>query len=286
MTLKSWIIFKRIFTQVAKVMKYIRNIPKLCISTVLVWSLASYGFSPSTSHSTPLGFSSIEVPALAATTGAPLKSALATDSDVGDTESKSKKAENCNDVTPLEKPSGLPRFLRKITGDHKLRPKDKIPEFKLPQVDGEEVSLYDVLGENDYVVVDFWATACGPCIAQFPKLKELYSAYSDERFEIVSVCTDFTQEQWEGSLEEHKLPWIDVGEINDQGLVGPTSKAFRLRGLPRSYLVDTNGCILHTHIFPMKLENFLKSKYGEKLPSQEDSENPANLNTSVNDEEG
>ena len=183
---------------------------------------------------------------------------------------EAKKDTGCKNVTTLETPGRLPKFLRNLTGDRKLRPKDKVPDFTLPRVDGEEVTLYEVLAENDYVVIDFWATACGPCIAQFPKLKEIYSKYEDEKFEIVSVCTDITHEQWEESLEEHRLPWIDVGEINAQGLVGLTSKAYRLSGLPRSYLVDSNGCILHTHIFPIELEKFLKSEYGEKLESEDD----------------
>jgi len=185
-------------------------------------------------------------------------------------EVEGEKAASCKNVTTLEKPARLPKFLRNLTGDRKLRPKDKVPDFTLPRADGEEVNLYEVLAENDYVVIDFWATACGPCIAQFPKLKEIYSTYKDETFEIVSVCTDITHEQWEESLEEHQLPWIDVGEINAQGLVGPTSKAFRLLGLPRSYLVDTNGCILHTHIFPIELEKFLGSEYGEALESEDE----------------
>lgn len=195
------------------------------------------------------------------------------------------KATSCKDVTTLEKPARLPKFFRNMTGDRKLRPKDKIPDFTLPRVDGDEVNLYEVLAENDYVVIDFWATACGPCIAQFPKLKEIYSTYEDEKFEIVSVCTDITHEQWEESLEEHKLPWIDVGEINAQGLVGPTSKAFRLRGLPRSYLVDTNGCILHTHIFPIELERFLESEYGENVSAlEENGETSTTDMTEIEDE--
>ena len=263
-------------------MKYIST---HCTLTMLAFVLASYGFSSSTTQFISAKIGLNEMLTLATISDKSSDTEQLADSADVDKRSDTKKAKNCKDVTPLEKVSRLPKFLRSITGDRKLRPKDKVPEFTLPRIDGEKVALYDVLQKNDYVVIDFWATACGPCIAQFPKLKELYSAYSDEGFEIVSVCTDFTQKQWEESFEEHQLPWIDVGEINDQGLVGPTSKAFRLRGLPRSYLVDTNGCILHTHIFPMKLESFLKSKYGERLQLQEDDENSANDDTSVNDEE-
>ncbi|MCY3885569.1 MAG: TlpA disulfide reductase family protein [Gammaproteobacteria bacterium] len=188
--------------------------------------------------------------------------------------SNTKNSTNCNNVTPLEKASRMPGIIRRITGDRKLRPKDKVPDFKLPQLNGWEVSLYDVLSENEFVVIDFWATACAPCIAKFPDWKKLYSAYREDGFEMVSVCTDFTKEQWAESSKEHDLPWIDVAEINNQGLVGPTSKAYRLVGLPRSYLVNSDGCILHTRIFPIELKRFLEERYGEKPELQEASAHP------------
>lgn len=187
--------------------------------------------------------------------------------------SEASKSTDCNDVIPLEKASRMPGFIRRITGDRKLRPKDKVPDFKLPQLNGGEVTLYDVLSENEYVVIDFWATACAPCIAKFPDWKKIYSAYSEEGFEMVSVCTDFTKEQWAESSKEHDLPWIDVAEINNQGLVGPTSKAYSLVGLPRSYLVDSRGCILHTRIFPIELKSFLEERYGKRPLLQEESIN-------------
>lgn len=238
---------------------------KVSILTLLILTFISFGHGSSVTN--------FYASAIKSSTLANLVSLAESSKENADDEKEAdaKKATSCKNVTTLEKPARLPKFLRNITGDRKLRPKDRVPDFTLPRVDGEEVTLYEILAENDYVVIDFWATACAPCIAQFPKLKEIYSTYKDEKFEIVSVCTDITHDQWEESLVEHQLPWIDVGEINAQGLVGPTSKAFRLRGLPRSYLVDTNGCILHTHIFPIELEKFLQSEYRKKLNSEDES---------------
>lgn len=245
-------------------MRNTKRTVRVCTLTLLILTFLSIGHSSSVTDFYASAIKASDISNLAS---------LEDSSEENTDEEKNadaKHATSCKNVTTLEKPARLPKFLRNITGDRKLKPKDKVPDFTLPRVDGEEVTLYEVLAENDYVVIDFWATACGPCIAQFPKLKEIYSTYGDKKFEIVSVCTDITHEQWEESLEEHQLPWIDVGEINAQGLVGPTSKSYRLRGLPRSYLVDTNGCILHTHIFPIELEKFLESKYGEKLESEDD----------------
>lgn len=134
--------------------------------------------------------------------------------------------------------------------------------------------LYGVLSENEYVVIDYWATECAPCIEKFPDWKKLYSAYSEDGFEVVSVCTDFTKEQWAESSKEHDGPWIDVAEINNQGLAGPTSKAYSLVGLPRSHLVDSRGCILHTRIFPIELKGSLEKRYGTRPQLREAGANP------------
>ena len=266
-----------------KCMDYLSTLAKL---SFVFWSLATYGFSSATNNFIPTELGSIGVPLLSAIEVTSSINEKTTENKDDDTVADTKKAKNCKDITPLEKPSGLPRFLRTITGDRKLRPKDKVPAFTLPKVDGEEVLLYDVLEENDYVVIDFWATSCGPCIAKFPKWKKIYSTYNKLGLEIVSICLDLTNEDWEESSQEHQLPWINLGEIEDEFLEGPTSKAFRLRSIPRSYLVDTNGCILHTHIFPVELETFLKSEYEEELRTLETIDESAIFETRRDNNDG
>lgn len=247
------------------IMKCMKYLSKVAVMSLVFSSLALHGYSSATHYFSPIEIGSLTVRSLNANKVTSSNGEQSEKNADAGSQSDSKKSKNCKDVITLEKPSGLPRFLRTITGDRKLRPKDKVPAFTLPKIDGEEVSLYDVLEENDYVVIDFWATACGPCIAKFPKWKNIYSIYNEHGLEIVSICTDLTQEDWEESSQEHQLPWIDVGEIEEEYLGGPTSKAFRLRGLPRSYLVDSKGCILHTHIFPIELEKFLKTEYADEL---------------------
>ena len=263
-----------------KCMDYLSTLAKL---SFVFWSLAIYGFSTATNNIIPTELGSIGAPLLSAIEVASSVNQKTPENGEVDTRADSK---NCRDITPLEEPNGLPRFLRTITGDRKLRPKDKVPTFTLPKVDGEEVLLYDVLEENEYVVIDFWATSCGPCIAKFPKWKKIYSTYKEHGLEIVSICLDLTHEDWEETSQEFELPWINLGEIEDEFLEGPTSKAFRLRSIPRSYLVDSNGCILHTHIYPVELESFLKSEYEAELKALEKNDESAILQTGRDDTDG
>ena len=147
-----------------------------------------------------------------------------------------------------------------VQNDAALIPGQKVPEFTLANYDGDDKSLYDLLGENDLVLIDFWASWCGPCIADFPELKKLHAAYADEDFEIVGVSIDSTIEEWKGGVDEHELPWINLGEI--QGWFGPVSTLYGVNSIPRGFLVDSQGCIYKKRVRPAALKEFLVDRYG------------------------
>ena len=146
------------------------------------------------------------------------------------------------------------------SNDATLVPGQKAPAFTLLNLEGEEVSLYSVLGENDMVLIDFWASWCGPCIADFPDLKKLYSAYIDENFEIVGVSIDSTEEDWIGGVEDNTLPWMQLGEL--EGWYGPIGVQYGVGWIPKGYLVDSQGCIYEKDIRPAALKEFLVDRYG------------------------
>ena len=147
-----------------------------------------------------------------------------------------------------------------VQNDDKLVPGQKVPEFTLVNYDGEDVVLYELLAEKDLVLIDFWASWCGPCIADFPELKKLHTAYSDENFEIVGVSIDSTKEDWKGGVDEHELPWINLGEV--MGSEGPVARVYGVIAIPKGFLVDSQGCIYKKDIRPAALEKFLVDRYG------------------------
>ena len=150
---------------------------------------------------------------------------------------------------------------RRITiqeNDEYLVPGVFAPTFTLPNLEGQDVMLASILEEKEVVVVDFWASWCGPCIAQFPHLKQLYADYAEKGFEIVGVSVDSSQEDWVGATEEHEPPWINLGEIVDQW--GPISQEFGVRFIPHAYILDDEGCIMKKDLQPDELEDFLKAR--------------------------
>ncbi len=157
-----------------------------------------------------------------------------------------------------------------------LVPGQRVPEFTLANAMDEDLALYDLLGKKDMVLIDFWASWCGPCIADFPDLKKLHAAYEDEDFEIVGVSIDSKKEDWIEGLEDHKLPWTNLGELKDWE--GPVATSFGVMGIPMGYLVDSQGCIYKKHVRPAALKEFLVNRYGmdeslvEPDPDTEDSQ--------------
>ena len=159
-----------------------------------------------------------------------------------------------------------------------LVPGQKVPAFTLASLDGDDVSLYDLAGKKDMVLIDFWASWCGPCIATFPELKKLHAAYTDEDFEIVGVSVDDNFEDWSGGVEDHQLPWVQLGELKDADNGSPVSKSYGINFIPSTFLIDSQGCIYHKNIKPGDLKTFLVDRYGldESLaePEEEPEETP------------
>ncbi len=152
------------------------------------------------------------------------------------------------------------------------------PEFTLANLEGEEVELYDVLGQNEVLLVDFWASWCGPCIATIPKLKELYSAYKDEGFEIVFVSIDEAYDDWETISTTQELPWINLGDLN--GFLAPTAVDYGVQWIPTEFVVDPSGEVLDREVSMEELEQLLAERFGD-TNHQEDAEdlNPADQNS-------
>ena len=151
--------------------------------------------------------------------------------------------------------------------DKKLVPGQKAPLFTLPNLQGEQIELLDVLQERDFVYVDFWASWCGPCIATFPALKDLYASFHDLGFEIVVVSIDDTFDEWKEASQEHDLPWLNLADIG--GFDQETPLAYGVRAIPKAYLIDDKGCIVQKDVSTEMLEEFLASRYGDVLDVEE-----------------
>ena len=79
------------------------------------------------------------------------------------------------------------------------------PDIRLPNPEGDTLSLSDFRGK--VLLVDFWASWCGPCRRENPHVKKLYEKYKDQGFEILGVSLDRTKSSWVAAIEKDGLPW-------------------------------------------------------------------------------
>ena len=134
-----------------------------------------------------------------------------------------------------------------------------IIDFTAESLEGDSVRLADIRADSEIVLVEFWASWCGPCRAEIPHMKQAYEEHEPNGFEIVSFTIDNDREDWELASEEEDLPWPNLG----MGEEAEAPTAYSVTGVPRNYLVDSkSGEILATdlrgHHLDVKLDELLQ----------------------------
>lgn len=119
--------------------------------------------------------------------------------------------------------------------------------------DGKELSLKEVLSETDYVLLDFWASWCGPCRRFIPVLKEIYASQPKGKLEILSCSVDQDEAAWRVALQEEQMPWLQMREDEAH----PCSDKYNVEFIPHTVLFDREGHILGVNLEEPELEAIL-----------------------------
>jgi peroxiredoxin len=129
---------------------------------------------------------------------------------------------------------------------------NQVENFSLMNEKGEPVSFHQYLGQ--YVLVDFWASWCGPCIAEIPKFKEIYEKYRNDGFEIVGISIDKNHEAWLRAITHHELEWP---QMIDNEEVEIANSHFAVTAVPTTFLLDPDGKIMIRNIKGEELDQKL-----------------------------
>lgn len=135
----------------------------------------------------------------------------------------------------------------------------KIMEFVQNDPNGKPVNIRDF--EGKYVLIDFWASWCGPCRMENPYVVAAYNKYKDKGFTILGVSLDQNKNAWLKAIEKDGLTWTHVSDL--KGWSNEVAQAFGISSIPQNILIDKQGIIIAKNLRGTALESKLRELFGE-----------------------
>jgi len=116
------------------------------------------------------------------------------------------------------------------------------PDFTMNSVDGNPVKLSDVYSKNEYTLIDFWASWCGPCRGENPNVVAVFNDFNKKGFGVIGVSLDSKKENWLKAIADDKLTWPQVSDL--KGWQNEAAGLYAVNAIPMNLLVDKTGKIV------------------------------------------
>lgn len=139
--------------------------------------------------------------------------------------------------------------------DPKVKIGDKAPNFSAKTPEGAELSLKEALGK--VTIIDFWASWCGPCRAENPKVVALYDDYHDKGLNIIGVSLDKEENKWIEAIKKDGLTWYQISNL--AYWQDPIAQEYEVKGIPATFILDENGVVIAKNLRGKKLREKISS---------------------------
>ena len=158
-------------------------------------------------------------------------------------------------------------YLKKTRDDVEelLKPEDsqktafigqQFTDMEMADPEGKTHKISELVGEGHWVLVDFWASWCGPCRAEMPNVLEAYNKFHDKGFEVIGVSFDEKKEAWVKAIDQLKMPWLQISDL--KGFNCAAAPIYKIDGIPDNILIDPQGKIIDRALRGKALHNRLQ----------------------------
>ena len=154
---------------------------------------------------------------------------------------------------------GVQRFIAQMMEIKPISVGHKAPDFTIAGIDGKPISLSDFKGK--YVMLDFWASWCGPCRQENPNVVKQYAIYKPLGFNILGISLDEDRNKWLQAVATDKLTWQHGSDLKTWD--GPTEKLYHVLAIPSNFIIDPQGIIVAKNIIGSDLEEFLNKTFNK-----------------------
>lgn len=151
-----------------------------------------------------------------------------------------------------------PTSQKKFSKNGKFTQGDMAPDIVMNDPSGQEIKLSSLRGK--VVLLDFWASWCGPCRRENPNVVRAYDKYKDQGFEVFSVSLDSDANRWRAAIEQDQLKWpYHVSDL--AGWRNAAAREYGISSIPHTMLIDRDGSILATHLRGGGVESALRGVF-------------------------
>jgi thiol-disulfide isomerase/thioredoxin len=138
----------------------------------------------------------------------------------------------------------------------------QVADITMVDADGKVRHLSEWCGKGNYVLIDFWASWCGPCLQELPNVVNCYEKYHEKGFEIIGISFDNKQTPWIAAVKRLNMNWPQLSDL--QGWKSLAAVTFGINSIPANILVDPQGRIVALDLRDVGLVNKLAEIYNSK----------------------